>query len=774
MASGFFVKVDKYDPNSWKSITNFFVKTSTTAWKSVTDAWVKVSSTTWKKFYTSATNPDYSIQILNSLNSSEALQLQGKNYHWTPSPSTLQYKFSVVNKSTLESKDITSYTTTTNPSSGSSSVLPSGSTYITITPGGSDYYPAVVNVFQFMVKATTSSGQIITAKAEYEMGIPSKIIGVTATANSTDPYGSIDIDWTADPYANIYLIQYRIRNSGSSYTQTTSTVNYKTITNLIANTEYEFRVVGRTGSTSTSGYIGTYSDSIFAATDTLPSFDIVEVTKALPGSLTMYGRMRDIYIDWQTMYVEENGGLVAASSYQYKIEASTDGVTWVDASTGSAFVPVTYPSFTTTNTYATQSVWAYYPYYRASVRAVLQNGALQEAANAPFNAVGSAPSGLSISENEKLSTSYKFNWSLTSSGSNYISDIEYKINSGGSWTSGGTSTPISITGLSANTAYTIYVRAKNLDLLYSSEQSLTFTTPVAPSGGSASISGTATQGNTLTLTKTNASGTPTPTVSWKWQRNDGGTSGSTYRDIQTNGDTYALGAYDAGYSIRVNVTWTNGVSPDQTVTTNAIGPITAIYWTVSYNANGGSGAPSSTSIIQGKSGNVTSSSPTRSGYTFNGWNTASDGSGTNYASGAVITPSADITLYAKWVVAFTTPTCPAPSWTSSGNFQRITSSSVLRWFTDYPTPSGSVQTVVGMDFEIRTTAGGGTLLASGTRAFPGWGSYPYSGGGTVWAFKMGTETGDIVYSSSARYGRVRVKMTGTDGNTYYGTWTGWI
>lgn len=41
--------------------------------------------------------------------------------------------------------------------------------------------------------------------------------------------------------------------------------------------------------------------------------------------------------------------------------------------------------------------------------------------------------------------------------------------------------------------------------------------------------------------------------------------------------------------------------------------------------------------------------PTRSGYTFLGWNTKSDGTGTDYSSGASITPgTSDIVLYAKW------------------------------------------------------------------------------------------------------------------------------
>jgi uncharacterized repeat protein (TIGR02543 family) len=45
---------------------------------------------------------------------------------------------------------------------------------------------------------------------------------------------------------------------------------------------------------------------------------------------------------------------------------------------------------------------------------------------------------------------------------------------------------------------------------------------------------------------------------------------------------------------------------------------------------------------------VSSNTPTRTGFTFNGYNTQADGTGTNYAASASITLTSDITLYAKW------------------------------------------------------------------------------------------------------------------------------
>lgn len=71
-------------------------------------------------------------------------------------------------------------------------------------------------------------------------------------------------------------------------------------------------------------------------------------------------------------------------------------------------------------------------------------------------------------------------------------------------------------------------------------------------------------------------------------------------------------------------------------------------YTVSYNANGGSGAPAAQTKKYGIDLTLSSTKPTRTGYSFNRWNTAKDGSGTSYSSGGTYTEDEDITLYAIW------------------------------------------------------------------------------------------------------------------------------
>ena len=84
-------------------------------------------------------------------------------------------------------------------------------------------------------------------------------------------------------------------------------------------------------------------------------------------------------------------------------------------------------------------------------------------------------------------------------------------------------------------------------------------------------------------------------------------------------------------------------------------------YTVSYNANGGSGVPSSQTKWYKIDLTLSSSVPTRTGYTFAGWNTNASGTGTNYAAGATYTGNEALTLYAKW-----TPHTYAVSYNANG------------------------------------------------------------------------------------------------------------
>ena len=71
-------------------------------------------------------------------------------------------------------------------------------------------------------------------------------------------------------------------------------------------------------------------------------------------------------------------------------------------------------------------------------------------------------------------------------------------------------------------------------------------------------------------------------------------------------------------------------------------------YTVSYNANGGSGAPGAQTKYHFSNLGLSGTKPTRTGYTFTGWNTASNGSGTGYSAGGTYSSNSNVTLYAMW------------------------------------------------------------------------------------------------------------------------------
>ncbi len=71
-------------------------------------------------------------------------------------------------------------------------------------------------------------------------------------------------------------------------------------------------------------------------------------------------------------------------------------------------------------------------------------------------------------------------------------------------------------------------------------------------------------------------------------------------------------------------------------------------YTISYNANGGSNAPSSQTKWYGSALTLTSSVPTRTGYTFLGWGTSASDTTVDYKPSSTYGTNANITLYAIW------------------------------------------------------------------------------------------------------------------------------
>ena len=114
-------------------------------------------------------------------------------------------------------------------------------------------------------------------------------------------------------------------------------------------------------------------------------------------------------------------------------------------------------------------------------------------------------------------------------------------------------------------------------------------------------------------------------------------------------------------------------------------------YTITYNANGGSGAPSSSTKTWGTNKTLSSTTPTRTGYTFKGWATsqARANNGTvDYAAGATYTKNANLSLYAVWQVNTWTVTYNANGGSGAPSSQTKTYNVALTLSTTKPTKTG--------------------------------------------------------------------------------------
>lgn len=131
-----------------------------------------------------------------------------------------------------------------------------------------------------------------------------------------------------------------------------------------------------------------------------------------------------------------------------------------------------------------------------------------------------------------------------------------------------------------------------------------------------------------------------------WTPKKGTTSGtiaSGTTTIKHNADgTHAqIRAYAKVYDTGFSPSSADDYSPYLTL------PTIVRTYTVSYNANGGSGAPSSQTKTYGVDLTLSSTVPTRAGYAFKGWATSSTGA-VVYQAGGTYSVNSAVTLYAVW------------------------------------------------------------------------------------------------------------------------------
>jgi len=214
--------------------------------------------------------------------------------------------------------------------------------------------------------------------------------------------------------------------------------------------------------------------------------------------------------------------------------------------------------------------------------------------------------------------------------------------------------------------------------------------------------------------------------------------------------------------------------PGDSITMNVGNLILYAQWslkssTLTFDTNGGSGSVSPVVAVTGSIVTLPNPTLTRAGYTFAGWNTAADGTGTSYTAGSgTFTLSANTTLYAKWTlgqtvsVVLTDPDTytltlsgiPAQIATSSPalTFSAVTEGAAptsYRWTIDPSvTLTNPTTATVGIDPSILTS---GTVYS--LTLIERIGDHWYSGSSAFLAFRLATgetsiDSQGVVYSVS--------------------------
>lgn len=164
-----------------------------------------------------------------------------------------------------------------------------------------------------------------------------------------------------------------------------------------------------------------------------------------------------------------------------------------------------------------------------------------------------------------------------------------------------------------------------------------------------------------------------------------------------------------GAAVAVGATFSTSVA----LTANWTGNTGTVY----YNGNGNDGGSTAntTWTYPATSGIVRANGFTRSGYTFARWNTAANGSGTDYYPGGS-TPADGTTLYAVWGIlavypSFTDTTVLTPATMGTSYSDGVSATNA----SSYSIISGSIPT--GLSFNTSTGAITGTPTAQGEFTF---------------------------------------------------------
>ena len=108
-------------------------------------------------------------------------------------------------------------------------------------------------------------------------------------------------------------------------------------------------------------------------------------------------------------------------------------------------------------------------------------------------------------------------------------------------------------------------------------------------------------------------------------------------------------------STATSASWSAGGSYADNASRTLYAVWEAVTYTVSYDANGGFGAPGSQTKTHGQDLTLSTVVPTRTNYNFKGWGTSASATSATYSAGGTYSTDEAITLYAVWELAYVPP-----------------------------------------------------------------------------------------------------------------------
>ncbi|TXH30868.1 MAG: T9SS type A sorting domain-containing protein [Cyclobacteriaceae bacterium] len=420
------------------------------------------------------------------------------------------------------------------------------------------------NVRTDMLQYRASDG--LLAAATHGRGLFTTIIGaapscgtVSGLSSSAVTASSATVSWSALSGALNYDVDYKLNTSATWTNAATATTSLSVaLSGLAENSLYDFRV--RANCTGATGAYAQAQFTTLASTCTEPSGLTASAVTASTAT-----------VGWTAV----SGAL--SYSVDYKLNTSA---TWINAAAATTNLSVNLTGLTAGSLYD----------YRVRTNCNGLSSIYSQAQFTTGTASCNAPTGLT--SGSVTASGATVNWTAVSGAANY--DVDYKLNSSGTWTNaatGTTSLSVNLSGLSASSLYDWRVRANctavGLSSSYSQAQFTTAAAPTCPGPYDVSTNGTSGGAATIPF-NTDIKGLISPANDNDYYRFVITTGGTATITLSTLPFDYDIRLYSSNGTTQLAISQNSGTANETITRTYTAGT----YFVRVYGYNGANSATS--------------------------------------------------------------------------------------------------------------------------------------------------------------------------------------